>query len=225
MDGAAAVPQGKVRGVVFDLDGTLVDSYEAIARSVNRARSAFALAPLGTDDVRVRVGRGLESLMADVLGPDRAAEGVRLFREHYAGIFADSTTALPGALETLRELHRRGFGLSVASNKPARFGAPILERLGMLPYLRAVAGPDTVGTAKPDPAMLRWCLREMGADPRVAVYVGDMVLDAETGARAGLDVLLVAGGSSSIEDLRATGRPVLSSIEGILDLLPASGRA
>lgn len=221
MDPEIAGSRGKVRGVVFDLDGTLVDSYGAIAASVNHARSAFALPPLSTADVRRRVGRGLESLMADLLGDDRVEEGVRLFRERYAAIFADSTTALPGAPETLRELHRRGFRLSVASNKPARFGEPILERLDMLRYLRGVAGPDTVGTTKPDPRMLDWCLRAMGTERRESLYVGDMVLDAETGARAGLDVLLVAGGSSLPDELRRTGKPVLDRIGLILDLLPA----
>lgn len=213
---------GPVRGVVFDLDGTLVDSYEAIARSVNHARSAFALFPLEADEVRRRVGRGLESLMADLVGPDRVEEAVRLFREEYARVFERSTHALPGALVTLRELRRRGYRLAVASNKPARFGEPILDRLGMRGYLDAVAGPDTVGAAKPDPRMIEWCLREIRTAAQDAVYVGDMVLDAETGNRVGVRVVLVAGGSSTADELRATGWPVLDRLEALVDLLEAS---
>lgn len=223
MEPAAALPPGRYRGVVFDLDGTLVDSFGAIARSVNRARSAFGLSPMGEPDVRRIVGRGLESLMADVVGPDRVEEGVKLFREHYARVFADETTALPGAEETVRTLHGRGYRLAVASNKPARFGAPILERLGMLPYVRAVEGPDTAGATKPDPAILGACLRGMGVRPAETLYVGDMVLDVETADRAGIDVVLVPGGASGAEELRETGRAVLESIVDLLELLPALG--
>ena len=76
-----------VRGVVFDLDGTLIDSYEAIADSVNHARAAHGLSPMTDGEVRRRVGRGLESLIADVIGPYHVTDGVRLFRERYAEVF------------------------------------------------------------------------------------------------------------------------------------------
>jgi len=220
MHDVARAARGGVRGLVFDLDGTLVDSYQAIAASVNEARATFGLVPLLVDEVRRRVGRGLESLMEDMVGRERVEEGVAVFRRHYAGIFAASTSALPGALPTLRELRRRGYRLAVASNKPARFGEPILRGLGMRGFLDAVEGPDTAGSTKPHPAMIERCLREMGVQPSEAIYVGDMVLDVETGERAGIDVVLVAGGSSSLEDLRGTGRAVLSSVAGLLDLLP-----
>jgi 2-phosphoglycolate phosphatase len=220
MHDVARGARGGVRGVVFDLDGTLVDSYEAIGASVNAARETFGLPPLLADDVRRRVGRGLESLMEDVVGRERAAEGVAVFRARYAEIFPALTSALPGAVETLRELRRRGYRLAVASNKPARFGEPILERLGMRGFLDAVEGPDTAGSTKPHPAMIERCLREMGVASSETIYVGDMVLDVETGERAGIDVVLVGGGSSSLDDLRATGRAVLRSIVDLLDRLP-----
>jgi phosphoglycolate phosphatase len=210
----------RVLGLVFDLDGTLVDSYEAIAASVNHARRSLGEEPLSVDDIRGRVGHGLESLMAEVVGKERAEDGVRLFREEYARIFADRTAALPGALEVLEELHRRGFRLSVASNKPARFGDPILERLGMRPFLDAVQGPDTAGSTKPDPGMVHLCLQAMKIEPARAAYVGDMVLDVETAAMARLPVILVPGGSSSPKDLRDTGEVVLSRLTDLLDLLP-----
>ncbi len=213
---------GRVRGLIFDLDGTLVDSYPAIASSVNHARARFALPPLEDGEVRRRVGRGLESLMEDVVGPGRVEEGVRLFREHYAAVYAEGTSPLPGALSTLRALHRRGYRLGVASNKPARFGEPILEQLGMRRFLAVVHGPDTAGATKPDPAMLHLCLEAMGVKAADAAYVGDMVLDVETAARAGLPVLLVPGGSSRAEDLGGTRQRILGSIGELLDILPAT---
>jgi len=209
-----------VRGLVFDLDGTLVDSYEAIAASLNRARAVFGLPALPVGRIRRAVGRGLERLVADLVGGDRVDEGVRVFREHYAGIFRDLTRPLPGALETLRELHDRGYRMAVASNKPARFSEPILTDAGMLPFLSSVQGPDRSGTTKPEPTMVHACLRAMGLAAGQALYVGDMVLDVETAAQAGLAVILVGSGSSSLEELRETGQRVLPSLAALPALLP-----
>jgi len=208
-----------VRGIVFDLDGTLVDSYAAITESLNHARIHFALAPLTTAEVRRRVGRGLEVLIEELVGPRRVESGVRLFREHYAAVFRERTSALAGARETLRELRVRGYRMAVASNKPARFSTPILEQLGMLSSLDDVQGPDLAGSTKPEPAMLRNSLSALGLVPRQALYVGDMVLDVETAARAGLPVVLVCGGSSTADELRRTGQTVLPSLGDLVGLL------
>jgi 2-phosphoglycolate phosphatase len=225
MSGPLFPPAAGVRGVVFDLDGTLVDSYAAIAASVNAVREAFGLDPLAEREIRLRVGRGLEALMADVVGPEHAETGVRLFREHYAGVYAEATSVLPGALHTIRELGSRGYRMAVASNKLARFGRPILEHLGMAEFFRAIEGPDTAGATKPDPSMIDRCLRAMGVAKEEAVYVGDMVMDVETASRAGVSVVLVPGGSSDREDLLCTGAPVLGSLVDLLGVLPPLGEA
>jgi phosphoglycolate phosphatase len=226
--GVAEVRHGfepdRVRGVVFDLDGTLVDSYSAIADSLNRARGAFGLAPLATEEVRRRVGWGLETLVAELVGSDRVEEGVRLFRERYGEIYATHTTPLPGAVLTLETLAARGLRLAVASNKPARFSRPMLRGLGMLDALCCVTGPDTVGRAKPDPTMIRHCLDRMGLPPEDSIYVGDMALDVESGARAGLPVVLVASGSCEADELARTGRPVIRALTELLDLLAPTPR-
>jgi 2-phosphoglycolate phosphatase len=211
---------GKVRGVVFDLDGTLVDSYPAIAESVNRAREAHGLPALPEAHVRTRVGHGLESLIAELVGPAHVEEGVRLFREHYARAYASGTTALPDAAVVVQELQRRGYGLAIASNKPARFSEAILEALGLRAPFLEVQGPDRAGTTKPEPTMLALCRRALGTGPDETLYVGDMVLDVETARRAGVPVALVPGGSSSLPALRETGEPVLGSLRELLDLLP-----
>jgi phosphoglycolate phosphatase len=213
------IPQ-RTRAVIFDLDGTLVDSYEPITTSLNHARAHWDLPPLAVREVRQRVGHGLEALVAQEVGADRVAEGTRLFREKYAEVFAERTRALPESLDTLRDLSRRGYALGVASNKPARFSRPILDHLGMLPFLRCVAGPDTAGTTKPDPAMLRSCIEALQVAAAETLYVGDMALDVESGARAGVSVVLVSGGSASPEELRRTGRPVLRSLGQLSDELP-----
>ncbi len=213
---------GGVRAVVFDLDGTLVDSYAAIAASLNHARAGWSLPPLDDATVRRGVGRGLEALIEDHVGADRVDRGVERFRAKYAEVFAEHTFALPGAAETVRRLARDGYRVAVASNKPARFTRPILEHLGMAGSIGSIHGPDTVGATKPDPAMIRRCLLDLGATVDDAVYVGDMVLDVESARRAGVPVVLVRGGSSDDDALRATGCPVLASIESLPGFLSRS---
>ena len=217
-----ALDRSTVRGLVFDLDGTLIDSYGAIAASLNHARERFALEALPEEFVRRKVGRGLEQLVVELIGAEAREEGVMLFRKHYAATYADRTFPLPQARDTLRRLHERGYRISVASNKPALFGRAILDDFGMLAFLDRVEGPDTAGTVKPEPTMVRNCLDAMGLDERSAAYVGDMVLDVETAARAGLPVILVPGGSSSEAELRATGECVLTSLAQLPELLPES---
>lgn len=210
----------RVRGVVFDLDGTLVDGYLGIASAVNAARAAFGLPAMATDDVRGRVGLGLSHLMDDVLGPERAAAGAAIFRGVYDRVGVEQTLPVPALASTLTALRERGFRLSVASNKPAMYSIRILERLGVRPHLDTIEGPDTAGAVKPDPAMILACLRAMRVLADEALYVGDMTLDADSGARAGVPVVLVCGGSSSRDALLRTGQPVIQALSDLLDTLP-----
>jgi phosphoglycolate phosphatase len=144
---------------------------------------------------------------------------VALFRECYAGCFAESTLALPGAAASLARLHGKGLGLAVASNKPERFTREIVERLGLARYLDHVSGPEAARSHKPDAAMLRLCLQALCLEPEEALYVGDMVLDVESGERAGVAVALVRGGSSPDDHLDATGAPVFESLARLADWL------
>jgi phosphoglycolate phosphatase len=199
-------------GVIFDLDGTLVDGYDAIAAGVNAARAHFGLPPLAVDDVRGRVGLGLGHLMADVVGDERADEGAAIFRAAYDAACLPGTRAASGLTATLDALRSAAMRLSVASNKPVRYSLRILEHLGVADRFDLVAGPETAGAIKPDPAMLHACLQAMATPAEHALYVGDMPLDAETGARAGVAVVLIEGGSAARDALQATGRPVLRGL-------------
>jgi phosphoglycolate phosphatase len=209
-----------VRGVVFDLDGTLIDGYRGIATALNASRAAFGLPAFTVDEVRARVGHGLPQLMIDVVGESRAAEGIAIFRRVYDRVCEEQTRLVPGVGAALAGLSDRGVRMSVASNKPASYSIRILEALGARPFFDAIEGPDTVGSPKPDPAMILACVRAMRVPVEEALYVGDMTIDAEAGARAGVPVVLVAGGSHSEEALRATGRPVLATLAELLGPRP-----
>ena len=209
-----------IRCVLFDLDGTLVDSYDAIAESLNRARSAFGLSAYTRQEVIKMVGHGLENLMEKALGADRVAEGVRVFREHYREISLPRTRLLAGVEATLETLQARGYALAVITNKPATFSRRILDHLGVGHLFPVLYGPD-LAPPKPDPEMVSRSLSDLGFSPDEAVLVGDMRVDLDTARNAGIPFYAVATGSDSREELAAAGPDrLLDRFEDLLSLLP-----
>jgi phosphoglycolate phosphatase len=194
-----------IRGIIFDFDGTLIDSYEAIGESLNHARAAFSLAPVPQDEVRRMVGHGLEKLIEQSIGADRVPEGVRLFREKYETLCRERTSLMPQVKETVEELGRRGYQMGIATNKPSYFARSILQALEMDHLFEEVVGPNDVERPKPDPEMLEMVMMRIGLGPDEVVYIGDMPLDVETARRAGLSVYTVASGSADRQALLAAG--------------------
>jgi len=216
-----------IRGIIFDFDGTLIDSYEAIRESLNHARAAFALEPLPLGKVKKMVGHGLEQLIEGSIGADRVVDGVRLFREKYETICRERTTLLPQVKETIEELDRRGYQMGIATNKPSYFARAILNALELDHLFEEVVGPNDVEHPKPDPEMLEMVMMRIGLIPEEVVYIGDMPLDVETARRAGLPVYSVATGSADRQEL-LDARPdrVLNRFGDLLTYLPmlSSGR-
>jgi phosphoglycolate phosphatase len=140
--------------LVFDLDGTLIDSYEAIAESLNTVRERFGLEPWSLEEVRSAVGTGLPSLIRKNVGEERTAEGVRLFRARYRRIYREKTRWLPDVEPTLRVLAARGIPMAITTNKPAYFSREIVAALGAREMFTAVLGPEMV--PRPSPTR-RWC--------------------------------------------------------------------
>ena len=213
-----------VTAVIFDLDGTLIDSYGAITACFNHARVSLGLPALAEEEVRPMVGHGLEALMEQAVGAEQMAEGVRLFRVRYDTICEARTQVLPGVAATVAELHRRGFRLGVATNKPVRFAERLLRALDLMPPIAAVHGPGGSTPAKPHPAMLQSVLADLDVGRHACVYVGDMGVDVETARHAGLRVWLVPTGSASRAEVDAAGADrVLDRFEALLPLLPSPG--
>lgn len=204
--------------VVFDLDGTLIDGYEAIADALAYAMERFGRPALPLEKVRVMVGHGIEKLLEEAVGAQRASEGVRLFRERYLEVAVAKSRLLPGVREVLAELAARGHAMAVASNKPAPFSRMILEADRVARYFVEIAGPDEATPAKPDPAMLRRLMRAAGAEPGRTVVVGDMEVDFEFGRAADCRVVLVPGGSRSREELEKVSADAL--LESLAELPP-----
>jgi phosphoglycolate phosphatase len=178
------------RLLVFDLDGTLIDSLDDIARAVNvmLARRAPAAAPLTRDEVRAFVGEGARQLVARSL----AARGVEdspdevlpsYLRDYREGLLVQ-TRLYPGVAEALDRL--RGHTLAVLTNKPGDLSRTILEGLGVADRFARIWGGGDVAGKKPDPAGLRALMRELGARPEETVLVGDSPVDVRTARAAGV---------------------------------------
>ncbi len=192
--------------IIFDLDGTIVDSTEDLAASANAALAALGLPGRSSAEVRAFIGEGARRLIERAVAPraelvDRA---LALFLEHYSEHLVDATTVYPGVREAILSLEGP---LAVATNKPGRFARRILAHEGLLDRFVAVLGGDE-GPRKPDPALVDR-LRSLVAAPREAtVLVGDSRVDRETAANAGVRFVGVGWGIGS-EELAAAGVPLL----------------
>jgi phosphoglycolate phosphatase len=209
--------------VVFDLDGTLVDSYGAIAECYNHACTTLGKAAISEAAVRRLVGHGLESLMEQAVGVQQGPMAVRLFRERYDAICERRTTLLPGVSATVAALAAHGLRLGVATNKPEGCARRILTALSLAPPVTAVAGPGPDLPPKPDPALLLRVVADLGVIPEQALYVGDMDVDVQTARRAGVRVWVLPTGSSTRRELEAVGADRL--LDRFADLIPALGLA
>jgi len=211
-----------VRAIVFDLDGTLIDSYEAITESLNYALALAGKPPRSLPEVRRMVGLGLETLIERAMGgPDRVQEGVLNFRRHYDHICVEKTILLPEVADTLAELDRRGYLMSVATNKPSYFAWRLLEGLRVRRHIVTVLGPDVVEHRKPHPEMVLRAIAKMGVTAAETLYVGDMEVDIETSRAAGVPVIALPTGSRGPKELEAAKPDLLvRSFRDLLPLLP-----
>ncbi len=188
-----------MKAVVFDLDGTLIDSAPDLHIAANRMLNELRRPTLTLQNVAGFVGNGVPTLVARCLaatgGPAEDLDyAVSTFREHYARAPAQLTRPYVGVHRMLQRLTEFGFALGVCTNKPYELAVTILEQLGIMRFMGAVVGGDTLPKLKPDPAPLLLCLDRLGAVPTSTLYVGDSEIDAETAFRAKVPFALYSGG-------------------------------
>lgn len=176
--------------VIFDLDGTLIDSKLDLAQAVNAARGHMNLPPLENDRVYSYVGDGAPVLIRRVLGPEAPEEQVRealeFFLAYYREHLLDHTTLYPGVREGIEQLHGEGVKMAVLTNKPVRISQSIIAGLGLAPYFFAVYGGNSFEQKKPDPAGVRALLSEANVPSHLALMVGDSAVDIRTARNAGI---------------------------------------
>lgn len=182
--------------IVFDLDGTLIDSAADIGRAASQVLAAEGAAALSLAETRSFIGNGARVLMARAMAARDLPEGdlPRLHRAFLSrlGTAQAATTAYPGVPDALAALRSAGHPLGVCTNKPTDPARAVLDHLGLLPLFGVVIGGDTLPVTKPDPAPLHAAFAALDAAP--LIFVGDSEVDRDTARAAGVRFALFTEG-------------------------------
>jgi phosphoglycolate phosphatase len=186
-------PLRVVRAIIFDLDGTLIDSKLDLIHSVNAMLGARKRPQLAAETISGYIGHGAPQLVARALGGTATEEelkhGLQFFLGYYEEHKMDNTTAYPGVPETLAQL--RHMPMAVLTNKPERISVRILNSLGLAKYFRVIYGGNSFESKKPDPFGANKILQELGVAAREALIVGDSEVDVQTARNAGTQAAAV----------------------------------
>jgi phosphoglycolate phosphatase len=184
--------------VIFDLDGTLVDSKLDLVHSVNAARGLMNLPPISEQLVSSYVGNGAPVLMQRALGPEASeadvARGLEFFMTYYRAHMLDNTRMYPGVKEALDRLWDAGAQMAVLTNKPVRLSRLIVEGLGLKQHFFQVYGGNSFEQKKPDPIGIEALLGESGLARERTIMVGDSGVDIQTARNANVQACGVSYG-------------------------------
>jgi phosphoglycolate phosphatase len=213
-----------VRGLLFDLDGTLIDSKLDLVHSVNATLRELQRPELPAETVASYVGNGAPVLVSKSLGPGTSPaefnRALEFFLAYYEAHQTDYTRAYPGVPEALEALS--AMPMAVLTNKPVRISVSILEALGLAKYFRAIYGGNSFPTKKPDPLGATTILREFSLRANEAVMVGDSEVDVQTARNSGMFAAIVNFGFGTHDRV---AHPADLYLDRLIDLLPAlSGR-
>ncbi len=175
--------------LIFDLDGTLIDSKRDLTDSVNATRAWQGLAPLPGDIVSSYVGNGAPLLIRRSFPHATQEELPRLLRyflDYYREHMLDATVLYPTVREALDQLHAADIPLAVLTNKPVRFSIRLIEGLGLESHFFRIYGGNSFEQKKPDPIGIKTLMAESGASPRSTIMVGDSAVDIRTARNAGV---------------------------------------
>lgn len=216
-------------GVLFDLDGTLLDTLPDLADAAARMLDEMRRPPRTFQEIHTFVGKGIPNLVRRCLSEgydvDEATieSGVASFKRHYAQVNGLRTTIYPGVVEALQALASRAVRLACVTNKATAFTLPLLEKTGLAPYFSSVVCGDTLASKKPDPAMLLHACTQLQIAPARALMVGDSANDALAAQAAGMPVLLLPYGYSegiAVDRIECDG--LISSAMEVLDRIESA---
>jgi len=188
----------KIRAVMFDLDGTLLDTAPDFIVVVNKLRTEYQLAPLPDDVIRNGVSNGSKALIKLAFGIDETADEFEPLRlrllELYLANIAVYTSPFPGIIDLLAQLAIHNIDWGIATNKPAAYTFPLMAALNMQPAPRSVICPDHVTRSKPDPEALLLASQQLGCEPSEIIFIGDHKRDIDCGKQAGSITIAAAYG-------------------------------
>lgn len=174
--------------IIFDLDGTLIDSKRDLANAVNAARIHMGLAPIEDERVSSYVGNGAPVLMRRAMGPEASEEDVQkaldYFLRYYGEHKLDFTRLYPGVKESLDRMRDSGARLAVLTNKPVRVSQAIVDGLGLHDHFFRVYGGNSFDQKKPDPVGILKLMEETGTSAEATLMVGDSSVDVRTARNA-----------------------------------------
>jgi phosphoglycolate phosphatase len=200
----------RVKAVMIDLDGTLLDTIPDLAAAANLMLEALGRAPLDADLIRTFVGKGVPNFVKRTLAGDIDGEvdsallerALPLYERCYDSVNGRHTTVYPGVIEGLDRLRELHFELACVTNKSARFTQPLLEHMKLSEYFSEVVAGDTLPKKKPDPAPLIHACAQFGIAPSDMLMIGDSVNDAQAARAAGCPVFCVPYGYNEGRDVR-----------------------
>ncbi|HLT98143.1 MAG TPA: phosphoglycolate phosphatase [Burkholderiaceae bacterium] len=219
--------QNPYRAILFDLDGTLVDSIPDLAAGANGMLAELCSTTLPVETISTYVGKGTEMLVRRCLQDTRIGlptddasvkKALEIFNRHYHAVNGNESKVYPGAIEGLEAFRAKGMKLAVVTNKPMEFTVPLLEKTGLAPYFDAVVGGDTCERKKPDPLPLLHTCELLDVQPDEALAVGDSINDALAARAAGIPVLAVPYGYNEGLDIHTL------DIDGIVSGIDAAYR-
>ncbi len=184
--------------LIFDLDGTLIDSRLDLAHSVNAARGAMGMPPVSHELIYSYVGNGAPVLIRRAMGPDASEEAVAaalaFFLDYYKQHAVEYTKLYPGVQNALEQLHAAGHHIAVLTNKPVRISKSIIEHFGLSPLIVCTYGGNSFEYKKPHPIGIETLRQELGVGPEETWMIGDSGVDVQTARNAGVPVCGVTYG-------------------------------
>lgn len=219
------------KAVIFDLDGTLVDTAPDLWRATNHVLTSSGRNPVTLDQVRAFVGYGARRLIARGFAATGTSLGTQdieplydKFVTYYGANIAGASQPFPGCVDLLDRLKGDGVRIGICTNKLEGLSVRLIESLGLTAYFDTIVGPDTIGIAKPDPAPYREALRRMGAETARSLLVGDSETDVLTARAAGVPIIGVTFGYTAepiesfkpdalVSDFSQAYQPIMAVLE------------